>query len=84
MQENILDKQFMMNWDQLFWPVNVLMADITDLKDYHDRTQDFFAKWLCRWGHVPRQSRTALHYMAVRRHTADCAMHAYSVFILCL
>ena len=56
-QENVLDKQNLMNWDNLFWAVNVLMADITDLKDYHDRTQDFLSKWLCRYSTVAPVTR---------------------------
>ncbi|KAK9785109.1 hypothetical protein WJX73_003901 [Symbiochloris irregularis] len=48
--ENLFDNQYLVNWDNLIWPVNVLLAELTDRKDFHDATQRYLSKWLCSTG----------------------------------
>ena len=49
MQENVYDKEIMVNWDNLIWPVTLMLAELTDQKQYHDQLQEaYLAKWLCR------------------------------------
>jgi len=43
----VSDINFLSSWDQLFWPVNILLADITNRASFHDFSQEYLDAWLC-------------------------------------
>lgn len=48
-QESILDQEVLSDWDNLIWPVTLLLAEATGDSQYHDQMQQaYLAKWLCR------------------------------------
>lgn len=50
------------NWDNLFYPASVLLAELTEDKNFDTKVQAFLQKWVCRsvsifiFWHIPRAS----------------------------
>ena len=75
LQEGSMDALAIEDWDNLIWPVTLLLADVTDRADYHTRLQqEYLASWLCRYACFHALLRLPWNTTAVLAYGAECAL----------
>lgn len=45
--EGLHDFKFVYDWDNVFWPTNLVMAQATGFPTFHNQTKAFLKQWIC-------------------------------------